>query len=131
MSIKPSLAASLLALQGLASFIDQGSNNATFVFYSDIKPTDTTVAGSDSAKLVTLILPKPCTKQMLSDGIELYPTSSAMAIQAGVATWARLYNGNGIAVADFSMGSDIILNTYDIAAGSTQIIDSIILKPDL
>ncbi|MHA3082119.1 hypothetical protein ACX1NX_02830 [Acinetobacter sp. ANC 5383] len=131
MSVKPSLAASLLALQGLASFIDQGSNNATFVFYSDTKPTDMTVAANDSAKLVILTLPKPCTKQVLSDGIELYPTSSNMAIQTGTAVWARLFNGNGLAVVDFVMGSDITLNTYEIVTGGTQILDSIILKPDL
>jgi hypothetical protein len=131
MSVTPSLSAGLAQLEALANFIDEGSGNATFVFYSDTKPTDTTVAANDSRKLVTLTLPKPCTKQMLSDGIELYPTNSALAIQNGTAIWARLYNGDGIVVADFAMGSHIILNTYDIAAGGTQILDSIILKPDL
>lgn len=66
---------------------------------------------------------------MLTDGIELYPTDTAIAIKAGVVQWARLYNGAGVAVADFAMGTDIILNSYDIALGSSQKLDSIILKP--
>mgnify|MGYP003598247173 CR=1 FL=1 len=32
-------------------------------------------------------------------------------------------------VADFEMGVDVILNSYDIVMGATQRLDSIILKP--
>ena len=129
MSVNPSLAASLIALQAIANFLDQGSGNATFIYYDSTKPANVGVAADPTARLVTLNLPEPCFKSLLADGIELYPTDTGMAIKAGVAQWARLYNGAGAAVADFAMGTDIILNSYDIALGSSQKLDSIILKP--
>ncbi|MCY6411183.1 hypothetical protein QTA56_03395 [Acinetobacter sp. VNH17] len=129
MSVIPSLAAGLVQLQALANFLDQGSGNATFVYFDSTKPANVGIASDPAAKLVMLNLPKPCFKALLVDGIELHPTDTGMAINAGVVKWTRLYNGAGVAVADFSMGIDIILNSYDIALGSFQQLDSIILKP--
>lgn len=129
MSVIPSLATGLVQLQALASFLDQGSGNATFIYFDSTKPANLGIAPDPAAKLVTLNLPEPCFKQLLADGIELHPTDTGMAIKAGMVKWARLYNGAGVAVADFSMGTDIILNSYDIALGSFQQLDSIILKP--
>lgn len=129
MSVNPSLAASLVALQAIASFLDEGGGNATFVYYDSTKPANVAVAADPTARLVTLNLPEPCFKSLLADGIELHPTETGMAIKAGIVKWARLYNGAGAAVADFAMGTDIILNSYDIALGSSQKLDSIILKP--
>lgn len=129
MSVTPSLAAGLAQLQALANFIDMGSDNATFIFYDDSKPIDTTVAAINSAKLVTLVLPKPCFKQLLTDGIELFPSDTATIIKTGTAIWARLYNADGVVVADFSVGADIVLNNEDLVLGSSLTLDSIILKP--
>jgi hypothetical protein len=129
MSVNPSLAAGLIALQAIANFLDQGSGNATFIYYDSTKPANVGIAADPTARLVTLNLPEPCFKSLLTDGIELYPTNTGLAIKAGIAKWARLYNGAGVAVADFAMGTDIILNSYDIALGSSQKLDSIILKP--
>ncbi|MGC3818655.1 hypothetical protein [Acinetobacter sp. G11] len=131
MSVIPSLATGIVALQAIATYLDQGSENATFVYFDSTKPTKVNVAADPDARIVTLNLPKPCFKQLLADGIELYPTDTGMAIKAGVVKWARLYNGAGVAVADFEMGTDIILNSYDILLGSLQKLDSIILKPFL
>lgn len=131
MSVNPSLAAGLVALQAIANFLDQGSGNATFIYFDSVKPANVNVAADPSAKLVTLNLPEPCFKELLADGIELYPTDTGLAIKAGVVKWARLYNGAGAAICDFAMGTDIILNSYDIALGSSQKLDSIILKPFL
>lgn len=36
--IQPSLKASLVQLQALATYLDQGSSNASFIFYDDTKP---------------------------------------------------------------------------------------------
>ncbi|MHA3104607.1 hypothetical protein [Acinetobacter sp. ANC 3791] len=127
----PSLGAGLAMLAAFAAYIDQGSNFATLIFYSDEKPASTKIAADSAKALVTLSLPKPCLKQTLSDGIELYATNSVIATSTGTATWARLYNGNGLAVIDLEMGVDIILNSYEIVAGGTQTLDSIILQPDL
>ena len=127
--IQTSLAAGLAQLQALANFIDQGSSNATFVFYEDTKPTDVTVAANNSAKLVTLTLPKPCFKQLNTDSIELHQTDAATVIKTGTATWARLINGEGNAVADFAVGVDIILANPDLVLGSTLMMNSLILRP--
>ncbi len=130
--IQVSKKAGLLALQAHAQFLDSGSGSAYFVYYSDTKPASIETAANPANALCALTLPEPCFKQLLSDGIELHETDTALATQAGTATWARLYNGNNEAYADFKIGTedaDIILNSVNIALGSSQKLDSITLKP--
>lgn len=130
--VQVSKKAGLLALQAHAQFLDSGSGSAYFVYYSDTKPASIETAANPANVLCVLTLPEPCFKQLLIDGIELHETDTALATQAGVATWARLYNGNNEAYADFTIDiqdADIILNSVNIAIGSTQKLDSIILKP--
>lgn len=127
--ITPSLKAGLAQLRALADFIDLGSGNASFVYYESAKPESVSTTADDTAKLVTLTLPKPCFKRMNEDSLELKPTNDVLALKSGTVVWARLLNANGDAVADFAMGTDIILNSYDIVMGATQRLDSIILKP--
>lgn len=129
MSVIPSLAAGLAQLQALAAFLDTGSSNATISFYKGTKPASVAVAASSGDKLVTMNLPEPCFKQLNADSIELYPTDTGTVTQAGTATWARLYNGNGDAVADFSVGTEITLANPILALGSTLMINSIVLRP--
>lgn len=127
--IQTSLAAGLAQLQALANFLDQGSANATFVFYDDEKPIDVTVAADNNARLVTLTLPKSLIKQVHVDSIELNQTDAATVIKSGTAVWARLFNGEGKAVADFAVGSDITLANPDLVLGSTLMMNSLILRP--
>ncbi|WP_349929477.1 hypothetical protein ABJ384_05935 [Acinetobacter sp. A1-4-2] len=127
--IQTSLAAGLAQLQALANFLDQGSANATFVFYDDEKPADVAVAANNSSRLVTLMLPKPSIKQVNTDHIELNQTDAATVIKSGAAIWARLFNGEGKAVADFTVGSDIALANPDLVLGSTLMMNSLILRP--
>lgn len=129
MSVIPSMAAGLAQLQALANFLDTGSSNATFSIYKGTKPASVAVAASTGNKLVTLNLPKPCFKKLNADSIELYPTDTGIITQAGTATWVRLYNGNGDAVADFSVGTEITLANPTLALGSTLMINSIVLRP--
>lgn len=129
MSIIPSLAAGLVQLQALANFIDTGGNNATFIFYDSTKPASVNFAANPDAKLVTLTFPKPCFKQLNVDGIELQQTDAALVTKEGTAVWARLYNGNGDAVADFAVGTEITLANPDLALGSTLMLNSFVLKP--
>ncbi|WP_122897727.1 hypothetical protein [Acinetobacter sp. B51(2017)] len=132
MIIIPSQAAQVLALQAYAAFLDSGSSAAYFMYYSGNKPTSIDVVADSANALCTLTLPKPCLKQVLSDGIELHETNSALATQAGVVTFARLYNGNHEPFADFDVGligTHITLNNTNIALGSSQKLESIILNP--
>lgn len=127
--IQTSLAAGLAQLQALANFLDQGSLNATFIFYDNEKPEDVTQAANSSAKLVLLTLPKPSIKQVHTDYVELNQTDAATVIKSGTAIWARLFNGEGKAVADFAVGSDITLANPDLVLGSTLMMNSLILRP--
>lgn len=127
--ITPSLAAGLSMLQALTLFIDQGSANATFVFYNDPKPSVITVAANDSARLVTMELPKPSFKRLKTNSVELYPTSEGTIIKTGKAIWARLYNGEGFAVMDFDCELDMMLETTDLVMGASYDLDSIELFP--
>jgi len=127
--ITPSLKAELAQLRAVADFIDIGSGNASFVYYESAKPESTLVPVDDMTKLATLTLPKPCFNRLNEDSIELKSTNDALALKSGTVVWARLLNADGEVVADFEMGVDIILNSYDIVMGATQRLDSIILKP--
>ena len=129
--IYPSLAAGLAQLQALANFIDQGSSNATFIFYNDAKPASVTTPAVSTANLVTLTLPKPCFKKLNTDNIELNQTDAATVTKTGTAIWARLFNGDGNAVADFAVGTDIILANPSLIIGSTLMMNSIILRPSI
>lgn len=127
--ITPSLNAGLSMLQALTLFIDQGSANATFIFYDDSKPADTNVPANETARLVTMELPKPSFKRLKNSSIELYPTGEGTIVKTGKAVWARLYNGDGVAVMDFNCAVDMMLETTDLVMGASYDLDSIELFP--
>lgn len=129
--ITPSLKAGLAQLQALVGYIDAGEASASIVYYATSKPDSLSAIPAESAKLATLTFPKPCFKRLNLDSIELHPTNDSLAIKTGTAVWARLFNGLGEAVADFEMGTDIVLNNYDLVLGATQRLESILLKPSL
>lgn len=127
--IQPSLKAGLAQLQAFATYLDQGSSNASFIFYDDTKPPSIADVANNSAKLVICTLPKPCFKTLHADSIELHQTDASTVTKAGTATWARLLNGAGEAVADFAVGVDITLAKPELVLGSTLMMNSLILKP--
>ncbi|WP_441370227.1 hypothetical protein [Acinetobacter lwoffii] len=129
--IQTSLQAGLAQLQALANYIDQGSANATFIFYSDEKPESLAVAADEAAKLVILTLPKPCFKKLNLDSIELHQSNAGTVTKAGIVVWARLLNGEGKAVADFEVGTDITLANPNLVIGSTLMMNSLILRPSI
>ena len=68
---------------------------------------------------------------MNTDHIELNQTDAATVIKSGAAVWARLFNGEGKAVADFAVGSDITLANPNLVLGSTLMMNSLILRPSI
>ena len=128
-AVIPSLDAGLAQLKALADFIDKGSSNATFAFYSSAKPANTSTATDEAKRLVTMTLPKPSFKKLNTDNIELQQTDAAVVLRDGTALWPRLYNGSGLAVADFTVGDHITLNNPQLVLGSTLMLSSIILRP--
>ena len=127
----PSQTASLAMLQALANYLDQGSSNATLIFYDDIKPVSINVSEDNAAKLLTLTLSKPSLKAVNENNIELFASNAGIAIKTGTAKWARLFNGEGVAVVDVAMETDIVLDNYDIVMGSSVKLDVIYLSPQL
>lgn len=127
----PSQSANLAMLQALATYLDQGSANATLIFYDDIKPVSVSVDADNAAKLLTLSLPKPSLKTVTENSIELFASNAGIAIKTGTATWARLFNGEGIAVVDVAMETDIVLDNYDLVVGSNVKLGVIYLSPQL
>lgn len=130
MSVNPSKQASLVAIQAQANFLNQGGA-ATLVFYDDTKPASTAVAANNSAKLVTLTFPNPALKEVTEDYVELHSTDAGTVIKAGTATWARLFNGDGIPVYDLAAGTDITLNNATLVLGSTLMGRTIKFRPPL
>ncbi len=130
---KPSLKTSLAMLQATANFLDQGNENATLIFYDDIRPASIDINASNTAKILTLDLQKPCVKKINENNIELFPTNVGVAIKSSTAIWARLFNGEGVAVVDIDVGvgMDIVLDNYDIVLGSSVKLDVIYLSPQL
>lgn len=129
--ITPSIIASLAQLQALADYIDKGSSNATFVFFSGTKPESVETLADTANRLVILTLPKPCFKKMNAESIELNQTDASVVVKNGTAVWARLFNGEGKPVADFGVGSDISLNNPGLIQGSTLMLNSIVFKPSI
>ncbi|SPL71736.1 hypothetical protein [Acinetobacter stercoris] len=128
MSILLSPEAKIEQLKALANFIDQGSKNATFVFYSSTKPENTSISADNSALIVSLDLPKPCVKAYQDNQIELYPSESGLVLKTAIPVWARLYNGENKAVADLAVGTDITLSDSKLVLGGTLHLDSIMIK---
>lgn len=127
----PSIPASLTMLQALANYLDQGGSNATLIFYDDTRPASVNVSADNAARLLTLNLPKPCLKSVNENNIELFASNAGIAIKTGTATWARVFNGEGLAVFDVTVGTDIVLDNVDLVIGSSVKLGVIYLSPQI
>lgn len=126
---KTSVNARLAMIQAFASFMDNGSQSATVIFYEGVQPANTSVAADSNNALVTLVFPEPCIKEITATYVELHPTDTATVIKTGTATWARIYNGAGEVAADLTVGTDITLANTNLVVGGTLSIQSIKLRP--
>ena len=126
---KTSVNARLAMIQAFASFMDNGSQSATVIFYEGAQPANTAVAADSNNALVTLAFPEPCIKETTPTYVELHPTDTATVIKAGTATWARIFNGAGEVAADLTVGTDISLANTNLVVGGTLFIQSIKLRP--
>jgi len=126
---KISVKAKLAMIQAFASFLDNGSQSATIIFYQGAQPASPAVAADSNNTLVTLTFPEPCIKETTATHVELHPTDTATVIKTGTATWVRIFNGTGEVAADLSVGADISLANTNLVIGGTLTIQSIKLKP--
>ena len=126
---KTSINARLAMIQAFSNFMDSGSQSATVIFYEGVQPASPAVAADSSKKLVTLVLPEPCFKEVTATYVELHSSDTATVIKSGTATWARIFNGAGEVAADLTVGTDISLANTNLALGGTLSITSIKLRP--
>lgn len=126
---KTSVNARFAMIQAFASFMDNGSQSATVIFYEGVQPVDTSVAADSNNALVTLVFPEPCIKETTPTYVELHPTDTGSVIKTGTATWARIYNGAGEVAADLTVGTDISLANTNLALGGTLSVTPIKLRP--
>ena len=126
---KTSINARLAMIQAFASFMDNGSQSATVVFYEGVQPASPATTADSANALVTLTFPEPCIKEATATYIELHPTDTATVIKTGTAVWARIYNGASEVAADLTVGTDISLANTNLALGGTLSITSIKLRP--
>lgn len=121
---KSSIKSKLVMAQALATFMDSGASSATITFYEGVQPATPETAANSNNALVTCVFPEPCFKEVTASYVELHPTDTATVIKTGTATWARIYNGSGEAVADLSVGADITLANTNLAAGGSLQVNS-------
>ncbi len=126
---KTSINARLTMIQAFASFMDNGSQSATVIFYEGVQPISPAIAVDSNSALVALTFPEPCIKETTATYVELHPTDTATVIKTGTATWARIYNGAGEVAADLTVGTDISLANTNLALGGTLSVTSIKLRP--
>lgn len=126
---KTSINARLAMIQAFASFMDNGSQSATVVFYEGVQPASPATTADSANALVTLTFPEPCIKEATATYIELYPTDTATVIKTGTAVWARIYNGAGEVAADLTVGTDISLANTNLGLGGSFQINSFKIRP--
>lgn len=126
---KSSVKVKLAMAQALAIFMDSGASSATITFYEGVQPASPEAAADPAKALVTLEFPEPCFKEATASYVELFPTDTAIVTKTGTATWARIYNGLGEAVADLSVGADITLANKNLALGGSFQVNSFKIRP--
>lgn len=122
---------SMMAQAIIASF-DAGTGPATLVFYTGPQPSSVSVAVTSQTLLGTLTFSDPCGTE-LNGTITFNPIAQDNAADAaGIAVWARVYDSDGVARADFDVGDEaseavIKMNTTTVVEGGPILISSFTL----
>ncbi len=106
----------------LVNQIDAASTPATIILYSGTAPIGVGAITTQVA-LVTLTLQKPCFASITNGVITLNAITEQMVQATGTAGFARLLDGDGVAIADMTIGingsgEDIEIPTVDLIQGS-------------
>lgn len=103
------------------SLIDAAIAAGKLTLYSGSRPAVSDLPPDTS--LLEMMLANPC--GVVNDQAEIVfsPVADAMVASSGVATWARMSDGDGNAVADFDVGlpgsgAAIVMTDTDLKAGS-------------
>lgn len=102
--------------------LDSGAGAALIKVYTGTKPAGPDTAITSQVLLGTLTCSDPCGS--VSSGVLTFSaiTQDAAADATGTATWARITESGGAAIADVSIttsggGGDLIMNTVTVVTG--------------
>lgn len=116
--------------QGIINACDAGSGPGSIAFYTGTQPANPGVAVGAQVLLGTTTLADPCATE--SGGVVTFNpiTMDTAADATGTATWARMRDSDGVAVADFDVGNEassaaLKINTTSIVAGGPILITSL------
>ncbi len=108
--------------QALANQIDASSAAGSLTIFTGAAPVGVGTVTTQTA-LVVMPLQKPCSASIANGILTLANITEQMVQTTGQAAWARLKNGDGVAIADMSVGlsgsgADIELPTVSLIQGS-------------
>lgn len=120
-------------LQATADHIDTGAGAGYFAVYAGTRAASINTAPAAPA-LVQIPLTKPC--GVVDAGtLELTASAFGQVLNSGLATWARLFNGDGAAVLDCDCGlysdpedpGELRLSQLSLFAGAEVSLVSVVL----
>ena len=122
MSLTYTVAVQNARAQALTNLIDASATAGSITIYTGTPPAAVGTI-TDQVALITIPLQKPCYSSITSGVITLAAITEQMLLQTGQAGWARLKNGDGLAIADMTVGingsgADIELPTVDLIQGA-------------
>jgi hypothetical protein len=116
MTWKRSVAAKAAALNAWLGLTEAGSGPGKLRIYSGTQPATGGGTLSGNTLLVEFTLADPAA---VAGAFDVSPAISADAVATGTATWGRLVDSDGNAVADGAVGSEFTLSSASIVNGST------------
>lgn len=103
--------------QALASFIENGGESISVVFFKGDPPTSTSSPASESNQLIKIHLPKPSIKQIGANFIEFHEPAEELVLLSGIATWAQLRSAANKNVMTLIVGEDILMSSDELVQG--------------
>lgn len=118
--------------QALLDAFDGASGACSLKFYDGVQPAGPATAVSTQSLLGTLVCSDPLGSAAAGALTFGAITQDSAADASGTATWARLLDGSGAAIADFDVSNNagtgaVKLNTTTIVAGGPISISSFVI----
>lgn len=109
-------------LQAVADALDDGSAAATLVLYDGAQP-DPGAPITDQTQLAAHAFSRPAAATIESGKLTFAAIADAMAAAAGIAAWARAFDGAGAWVMDMDVGeagsgAAVIISSTTLYAGA-------------
>ncbi len=122
MSLSYTVAVRNARAQALTNLIDASATAGSITIYTGTAP-DGVGAITNQIALIVIPLSKPCVASITNGVINLAAITEQMVTVTGKAGWARIKNGDGVAIADLTIGlngsgADIELPTLDLIQGA-------------